>query len=179
LGWSGDNFYYKMEFTSDGTDTPVLDEISVNFSTYYASGDLTSSTYDSGHDADWGTISFTIDEPSATNIQFQIRTAATEGGLSAATWYGPTGTGDYYTTSGTNINSVHDGDRWIQYKAYFSGPGDDTPTLSDVSITYSAEAVSFTVEVTGGSYCLVSTDTSEWEAGWTVTPEFYCLIMQR
>ena len=179
LGWSGDNFYYKMEFTSDGTDTPVLDEISVNFSTYYASGDLTSSTYDSGHDADWGTISFTIDEPSATNIQFQIRTAATEGGLSAATWYGPTGTGDYYTTSGTNINSVHDGDRWIQYKAYFSGPGGDTPTLSDVSITYSAEAVSFTVEVTGGSYCLVSTDTSEWEAGWTVTPEFYCLIMQR
>ncbi|MBA7567559.1 hypothetical protein ES708_09274 [subsurface metagenome] len=179
LGWSGANFYYKMEFTSDGTDTPVLDEISVNFSTYYASGDLTSSTYDSGHDADWGTISFTIDEPSATNIQFQIRTAATEGGLSAATWYGPTGTGDYYTTSGTNINSVHDGDRWIQYKAYFSGPGGDTPTLSDVSITYSAEAVSFTVEVTGGSYCLVSTDTSEWEAGWTVTPEFYCLIMQR
>jgi len=179
LGWSGDNFYYKMEFTSDGTDTPVLDEISVNFSTYYASGDLTSSTYDSGHDADWGTISFTIDEPSATNIQFQIRTAATEGGLSAATWYGPTGTGDYYTTSGTNINSVHDGDRWIQYKAYFSGPSGDTPTLSDVSITYSAEAVSFTVEVTGGSYCLVSTDTSEWEAGWTVTPEFYCLIMQR
>ncbi len=179
LGWSGDNFYYKMEFTSDGTDTPVLDEISVNFSTYYASGDLTSSTYDSGHDADWGIISFTIDEPSATNIQFQIRTAATEGGLSAATWYGPTGTGDYYTTSGTNINSVHDGDRWIQYKAYFSGPGGDTPTLSDVSITYSAEAVSFTVEVAGGSYCLVSTDTSEWEVGWTITPEFYCLIMQR
>ena len=179
LGWSGANFYYKMEFTSDGTDTPVLDEISVNFSTYYASGDLTSSTYDSGYDSDWGTISFTIDEPSATDIQFQIRTAATEGGLSTATWYGPTGTGDYYTTSPTDINSVHDGDRWIQYKAYFSGPGDDTPTLSDVSITYSAEAVSFTVEVTGGSYCLVSTDTSEWEAGWTVTPEFYCQIVQR
>jgi len=179
LGWSGANFYYKMEFTSDGTATPVLDEISVNFSTYYTSGDLTSSTYDSGYDSDWGTISFTIVEPSATNIQFQIRTAATEGGLSAATWYGPTGIGDYYTTSGTNINSVHDGDRWIQYKAYFSGPADDTPTLSDVSITYSAEAVSFTVEVTGGSYCLVSTDTSGWEAGWTVTPEFYCQIVQR
>ena len=180
LGWSGANFYYKMEFTSDGTGTPVLDEISVNFSTYYTSGDLTSSAYDSGHDdTDWGTISFTIDEPSGTNIQFQIRTAATEGGLSSATWYGPTGSGDYYTTSGTTINSVHDGDRWIQYKAYFSGPGGSTPTLSDISITYSAAAVSFTVEITGGSYCLVSTDTSEWEEGWTVTPEFYCLIMQR
>ena len=180
LGWSGANFYYKMEFTSNGTATPVLDEITVNFSTYYASGDLTSSAYDSGYDTtDWGTISFTINEPSGTNIQFQIRTAATEGGLSSATWYGPTGTGDYYTTSGININSIHDGDRWIQYKAYFSGPGGSTPTLSDISITHSAELVSYTVEVTGGSYCLVSTDTSEWEAGWTVTPEFYCLIMQR
>ena len=179
LGWSGGNFYYKMEFTSDGTVTPVLDEISVNFSTYYASGDLTSSTYDTGHDVEWGTISFTIVEPSATDIQFQIRTAATEGGLSTATWYGPTGTGDYYTTSGTNINAVHNGDRWIQYKAYFTGPGDNTPTLSDVSITYSAEAVSFTVEVTGGGYGLVSTDTSEWESGWTVTPEFYCQVVQR
>ncbi len=179
LGWSGDNFYYKMEFTSDGTATPVLDEISVNFSTYYASGDLTSSAYDTEYDVEWSTISFTIDEPSGTNIQFQIRTAATEGGLSAATWYGPTGIGDYYTTSGTNINSVHDGDRWIQYKAYFSGPNDDTPTLSDVTITYSGTPVTFVVEVTGGSYCLVSTDTSEWEAGWTVTPEFYCQIVQR
>ena len=179
LGWSGANFYYKMEFISDGAGTPVLDEISVNFSTYYASGDLTSSAYDTGDDSDWGTISFTIVEPSATNIQFQIRTAATEGGLSSATWYGPTGTGDYYTTSGTNINSVHDGDRWIQYKAYFSGPGNNTPTLSDVTITYAATATVYTAEVIGGAYCLVSTDTSEWEEGWTVTPELCCEVTQR
>jgi len=33
--------------------------------------------------------------------------------------------------------------------------------------------------IPGGSYGLVSTDSSVWEAGWTVTPEFYCLIMQR
>ena len=181
LLWSGANFYYQIEFTSDGSDTPVLEEITVNFSTYHASGDLTSSAYDTGYDFawDWGTISFTIDEPSATNIQFQIRTAATEAGLSTATWYGPTGTGDYYTTSGTDTNPVHDGDRWVQYKAYFSGPGDDTPTLNDTSITYSAEAITYTITVTGGSYCLVSTDTSGWEAGWTVTPELYCQVVQR
>ena len=181
LGWSGPNFYYKMEFTSDGTDTPVLDEIRVNFSSYYTSGTLTSSAYDTGYDADWewGTISFTIDEPSTTDIVFQIRTASTEGGLGLAAWYGPTGTGDNYSTSGTAINSVHDGDRWIQYKAYFSGPGTSTPTLSDVAITYTAEAISFTIEVIGGSYCLVSDNTSEWGEGWTVTPEFYCEATQR
>jgi len=110
---------------------------------------------------------------------FQIRTAATEAGLSSATWYGPTGTSDNYTTSGTDINSVHDGDRWIQYKAYFADTGTSTPTLSDVSITYSGQAVAFTIEVIGGSYCLVSDNTSEWGAGWTVAPELYCEITQR
>ncbi len=181
LGWSGANFYYHMEFTSDGTDTPVLDEISAVFSTYYASGDLTSSSHDAGADLawDWQNISFTISEPSTTDVKFQLRSASTEGGLSTATWYGPTGTDDYYTTSGTAINPVHDGDRWIQYRAYFSGPGDYTPTLSDVSISYSAPTSSYTVELVGGGYCLISDNTSEWSAGWTVTPEFYCEVTQR
>jgi len=31
LGWSGANFYYKVTFTSDGVDTPVMDDITVNF----------------------------------------------------------------------------------------------------------------------------------------------------
>jgi len=34
LGWSGPNFYYKMEFTSNGIDTPILDEISVGFMSF-------------------------------------------------------------------------------------------------------------------------------------------------
>lgn len=31
LRWSSLNFYYKIEFTSDGTDTPILDEIKVYY----------------------------------------------------------------------------------------------------------------------------------------------------
>ena len=31
LNWTGANFYYRILFTSDGTDTPVLDSITVNF----------------------------------------------------------------------------------------------------------------------------------------------------
>ena len=175
LGWSGPNFYYRAELTSDGSDTPVLDEIRVYFSTYYTSGTLTSSTHDGGAygNWDWENIYFTISEPSTTDIQFRLRTAATEGGLSAATWYGPTGTSDYYTTSGTAINSTHDGDRWIQYRAYFSGPGDATPTLSDITITYTVALSGYTVEIIGGGYCLVSDNTSEWASGWTTTPEFF------
>ncbi|MFC1903267.1 hypothetical protein ACFLW9_00050 [Chloroflexota bacterium] len=181
LSWSGPNFYYHMEFTSDGSDTPILDEIRVYFSTYYSSGDLTSSNHDAGQDLAWSwqNIYFTVSEPATTDVKFQLRTAATEGGLSSATWYGPTGTTDYYQTSGAAINSVHNGDRWIQYKAYFSGPGDYTPTLSDISITYSAPTLSYTVEIIGGGYCLISDNTSEWGSGWTTTPEFYCEITSR
>ena len=181
LGWSGSNFYYHMEFTSDGTDTPVLDEIRIYFSSYYVSGDLTSSSHDGGNygNWDWENISFTINEPASTDLKFQLRSASTEGGLSSATWYGPTGTGDYYITSGTAINSTHDGDRWLQYKAYFSGPGDATPTLSEITITYTVALSAYSVEIIGGGYCLISDNTSEWAAGWTTTPEFFCETTQR
>ena len=181
LDWSGSNFYYNMQFTSDGPDTPILDMIDVAFSTHYTSGNLTSSTYDTGDDQDWNWefIYFTINEPTNTDIKFQIRSAATEGGLSSATWYGPTGTGDYYTTSITEINPVHDGDRWIQYRADFSSLGDATPTLSDIELTYTLASVTYTVEIIGGSYGLVSSNMSDWSPGWTITPEFYCEVTQR
>ncbi|MGB2815171.1 MAG: hypothetical protein WBC75_08835, partial [Dehalococcoidales bacterium] len=62
---------------------------------------------------------------------------------------------------------------WIQYREYFSGPGDATPTLSDITITYTVALSGYTVEITGGGYCLVSDNTSEWASGWTTTPEFF------
>ena len=36
-----------------------------------------------------------------------------------------------------------------------------------------------TLSVTGGDYTLTSREISEWEADWTVTPEFYCQVTQR
>ena len=38
---------------------------------------------------------------------------------------------------------------------------------------------SYTIQVAGGSYSLVSGDTSEWKDDWSITPEFYCEISQR
>ncbi len=38
---------------------------------------------------------------------------------------------------------------------------------------------SYTVQVTGGGYWLVSGDPYEWGEGWTVTPDFYCEVSQR
>jgi len=36
-----------------------------------------------------------------------------------------------------------------------------------------------TLSVIGGDYALVSDNMPEWEAGWTITPEFYCEATQR
>ncbi len=38
---------------------------------------------------------------------------------------------------------------------------------------------SYTLSITGGTYQLLSRETSEWGAGWTVTPEFYSEATQR
>ena len=38
---------------------------------------------------------------------------------------------------------------------------------------------SYTLSINGGTYQLTSRETSEWAAGWTVTPEFYCEVEQR
>ncbi len=60
-----------------------------------------------------------------------------------------------------------------------AGPGDSTPKLSDIRITYATSAEFYTIEIIGGGYCLVSDNTSEWGAGWTTTPEFYSEVVQR
>jgi len=107
---------------------------------YSASGDFTSSAIDTGSSSgigsDFTTLTWNAVTPASTVVKFQLRSAATSGGLSSATWYGPTGTGDYYTVSGTAINSTHDGDRYIQYKAYLSGDTTKTPELDDVTVNY-------------------------------------------
>ncbi|GAH63972.1 unnamed protein product, partial [marine sediment metagenome] len=38
---------------------------------------------------------------------------------------------------------------------------------------------SYTVEVSGGSYRLISGDPYEWGEGYSITPEFYCEVAQR
>jgi len=38
---------------------------------------------------------------------------------------------------------------------------------------------SYTLSITGGTYQLLSREVSEWEAGYTVTPELYCEVEQK
>jgi len=72
LGWSGTNFYYKMEFTSDGTDTPLLDEVGVNSSSpYCTSGTIASQVLDTGvAGATWDALFWDETLQSNTDITF-------------------------------------------------------------------------------------------------------------
>jgi hypothetical protein len=103
---------------------------------YYASGELTSSAYDAGGASNFGNISWTAATPAGASIKFQIAT-----NNDSATWdfRGPDGTtGTYYTSSGINIWSGHDGDRYIKYKAFFGTSNTSlTPVLNDISVNYS------------------------------------------
>jgi len=114
---------------------------------YYDSGTLISSAYDTGHTTDFGKIRWSATTPSGTEVKFQIATNTDN-----TTWdfKGPDGAaGTYYTTSGTDIWSGHDGNRYIKYEAFPSTtePG-KTATLSKVGITFTeqgGEVISFTV----------------------------------
>jgi N-acetylneuraminic acid mutarotase len=78
------------------------------------------------------------------SVLIQLRTASTKDGLNSSQWYGPAGTGDYYTVPGTDINPIHKdaSARWIQYRLSFnaSNPG-VTPEFRDITITYDGDLV--------------------------------------
>lgn len=104
---------------------------------YATSGELYSSSFDSGTSAtNYTTITWlpTSQNP-ATTLQFQIATNNDN-----ATWNyrGPDGTANtYYTVSGTTINAVHNGNRYIRYRALLSTTDDKyTPILTSLGINY-------------------------------------------
>ena len=89
----------------------------------------------------------------------------------------------------TNTGSLVKAYGYLNLKLYLeaSVEAGETPdylllTLEDGGVTFNLQDYApgtYTLSVAGGSYGLVSTDTTRWQAGWTVTPEFYCTIVQR
>jgi len=103
-------------------------------------GKFNSSVFDVGPGgADFATLNWSeMSGSDSTMIQFKLRSSATTGTITEADWYGPTSTTDFYTTANGHVtNPVHNGDRYIQYKAFFTTqiPG-TTPILKDVSLWF-------------------------------------------
>ncbi len=75
--------------------------------------------------------------PGITSIKIQLRSENNLAALETATFYGPTGTDDYYTNPGTPINPVHNGHRFYQFLTLLE-TNDPlfTPRLDEVKLTY-------------------------------------------
>lgn len=114
------------------------------FENYVSSGYLTSSTFDIGGVGNFRQIIWNpITEPIQTgesSVRIQIATNNDN-----ATWnfLGPDGTqSSYYTSLDQNINSSHNGDRYIRYRLYLSTLDQlFTPIISDISFTYTSSCI--------------------------------------
>lgn len=187
-GGSGQEDYVNTTeyFDSDGdirTNDPagefhlrqILDE-------YQTSGWLISSTFDVGsssanfHQILWQPQ----DQPPPTgadSVRFQI---ATNNDKLAWNFVGPDGTSaSYYTAADQNINALHDGSRYLRYKAYLQTASTTwTPTISDVSFTFTSSCVppgqALFTGLGAGTYTLTvsksgyqqSTDTVSMDESW-------------
>ena len=110
--------------TIDTSKTPILKEITINYTieSYVTSGELISSTYETGDDSEYIKINWTpLFQPleaGTVSIKFQIATAdVMPEGIAGWKFLGPDGQEDtYYTTPGMSIFNEHNGDRFIRYK---------------------------------------------------------------
>lgn len=151
--WSGgggqedytDPFRYISSDGNVAIDNPAgelkLIEVSEE---YTASGNLVSSTFDTGSPSNFYEILWQpqsqAPETGAQSVRLQI---ATNNDRSTWIFLGPDGTeGSYYTTADRNINSSHNGDRYLRYKVFLSTENVSwSPIVSDVSFTFTSSCV--------------------------------------
>jgi prepilin-type N-terminal cleavage/methylation domain-containing protein len=143
---------------------------------YAPAGYLVSSTFDTGSASNFHQILWQPqDQPPDTgpdSVRFQI---ATNNDKTTWNFLGPDGTPNtYYTLANQNINSLHNGDRYLRYKVFLQTASTTwTPTISDVSFTFTSSCVpSGQVLFTGlsaGNYTLTVSKTGYQPFTDTVT----------
>ncbi len=103
---------------------------------YHKQGYIISCEHDAGISPDYVRVEWNATLPSATTIKFQISTS--DDGITWSDFAGPDGSNStFYTTSGSEIWSGHDGRRYIKFIAYLeTGDTSVTPVLHDVTLSY-------------------------------------------
>lgn len=150
--------------------------------TFYTSGELTSSTFDSGTTSNFHQILWQpgsqIPQVGSTPVRMQIATNNDD-----ATWnfVGPDGTAStYYDSTNQDMHASHNGHRYLRYKVFLTT--DDTtvsPVVSDVSFTFTSSCVppgqvsfgdldteTYTLTVTAPGYQVYTTPvtiTQDWQ----------------
>lgn len=115
------------------------------FGSYTSDGIIESSTIDTGSPSNFYNLTWTpADQPvdaGPNSFALQFATNATTTATTSWSFKGPDGTsGTYYTTSNSSISSVHNGDRYVRYKAFLqTTSATNTPNLSDVAFTFTSQ----------------------------------------
>jgi hypothetical protein len=153
LDWSGgsgqENYLDQTKYYSSNGDVETNNpagEIKLRdiFGFYADSGELESSSFDTGSVSNFYQLYFypqdQAPETGTDNIRLQI---ATNNDNSSWNFKGPDGTdGTYYTKNDLNINSEHNGDRYLRYKLYLQTASSTfTPNISEVNFTFSSLCV--------------------------------------
>lgn len=149
--------------TDGNVNTSVAGQVTLAqvLGNYQSSGQFTSSAFDTGAKSNFTEIQWNPASQSpavgANSVKFQIATN-NDGG----TWIfrGPDGTSaTYYTSSGASVSSIHNGQRYLRYKAFLStAVATATPTLADVSVSFTSACLPpgqvFFDSLSTGSYTL-------------------------
>lgn len=151
--WSGgsgqvDFIDSSRYFDSDGNvdiDNPAGDlRLKKVFEEYEPSASLISSTFDTGSASNFYQILWQPqDQPPETgsdSIKFQI---ATNNDKTTWNFLGPDGTPNtFYTLADTNINPIHNGDRYLRYKVFLhTADTQFTPNLAELAFTFASSCV--------------------------------------
>ena len=138
------NQYASSNGNLDTLTTPGQVNLLNTLGTYQTSGELYSSTFDTGSVSNF--YQFTsqpTSQPVAvgeTPVQFQIAAANS---TSSWTYHGPDGTsGTFYNSTTTDFSAVNNGNRYLRYKMLLSTASTSfTPSVSDVQFTFTSACV--------------------------------------
>jgi len=151
--------------------------------TYFSSGYLISSTFDTGSIANFQEISWSpTSQPLQTGsnpIKFQF---ATNNDTSTWNFVGPDGTsGSYYTLDNRNLSALNAGKRYARYKVFLNTANTAfTPNLSEVFFTFTSGCIppgqvffdglssgTYTLNVSKTGYSTITQDisvSSAWQS---------------
>ncbi|HEX9503104.1 MAG TPA: prepilin-type N-terminal cleavage/methylation domain-containing protein [Patescibacteria group bacterium] len=128
--------YFSDDGNIDVASTPTGVRLNRVAGNYVASGQLISSTFDTGASSNFTTITWepTSQNP-ATSLKFQI---ASNNDNTTWNFLGPDGTaGTFYTVSGSNIAAAHNGNRYVRYKMILATTNNQqTPVATSVAVNY-------------------------------------------
>ncbi len=150
--WSGGSgqsaFTVANQYALDDGNTDVLTSpgsviLGKLLGLYYPSGQLTSSTFDTGSVSNFYQFTYQpTSQPFETgdSARFQL---ATGNSTSSWTYLGPDGTAStYYNATTTDIAAVNNGNRYLRYKMFLSTASSTlTPSVSDIQFTFTSSCV--------------------------------------